>query len=379
MTASTVDRPSTGFRLPGLGQASALYLLAFIVVVFGLWIPETFLSQATFKVVVSDQVIIGMLALAVIIPLSAGAFDLSCGANLAFSLVIISWLELNTGLNGFVSCALGVLAAGVAGFVNGLITVRFHVNSFIATLGTSQVLAAGGLWVSDNKQIVGGFSDTFLEFGRGEWLGIPVVVFYLLAVALLIWYVMEWTPIGRRLRATGANAEAARLAGVRTDRITWGALTCSGLISGMAGAVFAAKVGTYSNGFGTPLLFPAFAAVFFGATQFQRRANVWGTIIAVYALAFGVKGLQLAFQNGVSWITPLFNGAALLVAVVLASRQLRPSTNRPSTNRASTDRASREAAADSQSAVVDRSVDDSDRVPTVGARSTTDHHPGGIT
>lgn len=69
------------------------------------------------------------------------------------------------------------------------------------------------------------------------------------------------------------------------------------------------------------MLFPAFAAVFFGATQFQRRANVWGTLIAVYALAFGVKGLQLAFQDGVSWITPLFNGTALLIAVVLASRQ----------------------------------------------------------
>ena len=311
-------------RIPGLGEASALYLLILIVVGFSLWIPETFLSQATFKTVVSDQVVIGMLALAVIIPLSAGAFDLSCGANLAFALVIIAWLEANTGFNGFVSCLLGVLAAGAAGFLNGLITVVFKVNSFIATLGTSQVLAAAGLYVSSNKQIVGAFSPKFLEFGRGDLFGIPVAVFYLLTVAILVWYVMEWTPIGRRLRATGANPEAARLAGVRTDWITWGSLTCSGLIAGIAGAVFGAKVGTYSNGFGTPLLFPAFAAVFFGATQFQRRANVWGTIIAVYALAFGVKGLQLGFQNGVTWITPLFNGIALLIAVILASRQLRP-------------------------------------------------------
>lgn len=314
--------------VPGLGQASAVYLLVLILVLFSLWIPETFLTDATFKLVLSDQVIVGMLALAVIIPLSAGAFDLSCGANLAFSLVIISWLEANTGLNGFVSCLAGVGAAGVAGFVNGLITVRFHVNSFIATLGTSQVLAAAGLYVSDNKQIVGVFSDRFLSFGRGELLGLPVVVFYLVALAIVVWYVLEWTPLGRRLRATGANVEAARLAGVRTNRITWGALVASGVVSGLAGAVFATKVGTYSNGFGTPLLFPAFAAVFFGATQFQRRANVWGTIVAVYALAFGVKGLQLAFQDGVSWITPLFNGFALLVAVVLASRQGVPAVRR---------------------------------------------------
>lgn len=308
-------------RVPGLRRASALYLLVVILVLFSVWIPETFLSEATFKIVLSDQVIVGILAMAVIIPLSAGAFDLSCGANLAFSLAIISWLEGNTGLNGFVSCLIGIAAAGAAGFLNGLITVRFHVNSFIATLGTSQVLAAAGLYISANKQMVGVFSPRFLSFGRREVFGLPVVVYYLLALALLVWYVLEWTPLGRRLRATGSNPEAARLAGVTTDRITWGALTASGVISGIAGAVFAAKVGTYSNGFGTPMLFPAFAAVFFGATQFQRRANVWGTLIAVYALAFGVKGLQLAFQDGVSWITPLFNGTALLIAVVLASRQ----------------------------------------------------------
>lgn len=320
-STTTTDRSPRALRLPGMDRASAVYLFGFVLILFSILTPNTFLTGATFKSVLADQVIIGMLALAVIIPLLAGAFDLSCGANLAFSLVIISWLQKNTGLNGFVCCALGVLAAGAIGFINGMITVRFRVNSFIATLGTSQVLAAAGLYVSKNRQIVGVFSKRFLSFGRGQLIGIPVVVFYFAALAIAVWYVVEWTPIGRRLRATGANVEAARLAGVRTDRITWGALTVSGLVSGLAGAVFAAKVGTYSNGTGIPLLFPAFAAVFFGATQFQRRANAWGTVVAVYALAFGEKGLQLTFQGGVSWIDPLFNGMALLLAVILASRQ----------------------------------------------------------
>jgi ribose transport system permease protein len=320
-TIATQSPSRRRFRLPGLERASVVYLFAVIIVLFSLWTPETFLTRATFKLVLADQVIVGILALAVIIPLSAGAFDLSCGANLAFSLVIISWLQRNTGLNGFMSCAIGVLASGAIGFVNGLVSVYFRVNSFIATLGSSQVLAAAALYISGNKQMVGVFSKRFLSFGRGQVFGIPVVVFYLLGLALLVWYVLEWTPLGRKLRATGANVEAARLAGVRTDRVMWGSLVASGLISGLAGAVFAAKVGTFSNGFGTPLLFPAFAAVFFGATQFQRRANAWGTIIAVYALAFGEKGLQLTFQSGVTWIEPLFNGLALLIAVILASRQ----------------------------------------------------------
>ena len=95
-------------------------------------------------------------------------------------------------------------------------------------------------------------------------------------------------------------------------------------MAGLAGIIYGAKVGSFSNTFGPPLLFPAFAAVFFGSTQFKNRANVWGTIAAVYTLAFGVKGLQLAFSGGVYWITPLFNGLALLVAVAFASRRTIP-------------------------------------------------------
>ena len=311
-------------RLPGIQRASVLYLLALIFVLFGLWIPETFLTQATFKLVLSDQVVIGILALAVLVPLTAGVFDLSCGAMLAFSLVIVSWFEEQTGLNAVLSSLLALGACVVIGFLSGMLVVKFRVNSFIATLGMSQVLAAATLYISSNRQIVGVFSETFLDFGREELLGIPIVVYYLVAIALVIWYVLECTPLGRHLLATGANPEAARLAGVRTDRMVWGSLMASAFLAGIAGLVFGAKVGSFSNSFGAGLLFPAFAAVFFGSTQFKSRANVWGTIAAVYALAFGVKGLQLAFEGGVYWITPLFNGLALLIAVALASRKAIP-------------------------------------------------------
>ena len=323
MTQATVpieQAPPRRIRLPGLQKASALYLLALIFVLFGLWIPDTFLTSTTFKVVGGDQVVVAILALAVLIPLTAGVFDLSVGNMLAFSLVITSWFQANTGLNGFVSSALAVLACGAVGLVSGLVVVRFRVDSFIATLGMSQILAAATLYISSNKQIVGVLSPTFLEFGRKEVLGVPVVVYYLVVLALILWYVLEFTPLGRHLFATGANPEAARLSGVRTDRMVWGSLVASAVVAGVAGIIYGAKIGSFSNTFGPPLLFPAFAAVFFGSTQFKSRPNVWGTLVAVYTLAFGVKGLQLAFANGVYWITPLFNGVALVVAVALAAR-----------------------------------------------------------
>jgi ribose transport system permease protein len=307
-------------RLPGLRSVSALYLLGLVMVVFGSWVPETFLTQETFRLVLSDQAVVGILALALLVPLVCGAFDLSCGAMLGFSLVVVSWLQAHTGLSAPLSCLLALVACGVAGAGSGLLTVKFGVNSFIATLGMSQVLTAATLYLSKNRQIVGVLSTEFQSWGRRDVLGVPVVFLYLLGLALLVWYVLECTPIGRHMFATGANAEAARLSGVRTDRMVWGSLVTSAVISGIAGLVFGAEVGSFSNSFGPPLLFPAFAAVFFGATQVKRRPNVWGAVLAVYTLAFGVKGLQLAFQDGVYWITPTFNGLALLVAVSLATR-----------------------------------------------------------
>jgi ribose transport system permease protein len=324
MTTTTIStgRRRRSLHLPGLHRVSALYLLALIIVIFSLWIPETFLTQTTFKLVFADQVVIAILGLALLVPLTAGAFDLSVGAMLAFSLVIVSWFAAHTGLPAVVSCLIAIVACAAVGFLSGLVIVHFHVNSFIATLGMSQVIAAATLYISENKQITGVFSDSFLEFGRRDLFGIPIVVYYLALIALVIWYVLEMTPLGRHLFATGANPESARLSGVHTDRMVWGSLVASAVIAAIAGIVYGAKIGTFSNSFGQPLLFPAFAAVFLGSTQIRHRPNVWGTILAVYTLAFGVKGLQLAFSGGVYWITPLFNGVALVLAVALASRQM---------------------------------------------------------
>ena len=146
-------------------------------------------------------------------------------------------------------------------------------------------------------------------------------MYYLAVMAIIVWYVFEHTPIGRHMFATGGNAEAARLAGLRTDRLVWGSLVASAVIAGFAGIVYGWKVGNYAATVGPGYLFPAIAAVFFGASQLKGRPNVWGTFIALYALAWGIKGLQLTFVSNTRWIEPLFQGASLLAAVSLASRQ----------------------------------------------------------
>jgi ribose transport system permease protein len=134
---------------------------------------------------------------------------------------------------------------------------------------------------------------------------------------LLVWWILEHNPVGRRLSATGANEEAARLAGVRTKRFTFWSFVVSGVLASLAGVLLAAKIGSVDPQVGPSYLLPAFAACFLGMTQLKPgRFNVWGTFVALYLLATGVKGLQLA--GGQLWITDLFNGVALIGAVSLA-------------------------------------------------------------
>jgi len=146
------------------------------------------------------------------------------------------------------------------------------------------------------------------------------VTIYLVVIAAVMWFVLEHTRAGRYLFATGGNEPAARLAGVATDRMLRRSLVASALIAGLAGVVYSMQAGVFSASVGPGYLFPAVAAVFLGASQLQQRPNVWGTLIAYFALAFGVQGLTLSASSASAWSQPLFQGVSLIVAVALASR-----------------------------------------------------------
>jgi ribose transport system permease protein len=211
-----------------------------------------------------------------------------------------------------------VFVGSLIGLVNACLIVFANVNSFIATLGMSSVLSAATVWLTGNQEIVGGISSTFQRFGSDIIWGVPVVAYYMVGLAIVVWFVMEYTPIGRRCYAVGGNADAARLSGVPVARYIVGSLLVSATIAAAAGVVFAAQIGSASLNAGPPFLLPAFASVFLGATQIHPgRVNVPGTIVAVALLAIGIKGLQLV--GAPNYISDLFNGLALILAVGLAS------------------------------------------------------------
>jgi ribose transport system permease protein len=318
----TTTTPKFKFTF-GLQNFSGLYLWTMFIVVFGIWKTDLFLTSATLHSVASSQAIAAMLALALLIPLTAGAYDLSVGAVINVSAVTVINLQTMHHVGMWTAMLITVLMCAGIGAVSGFIVVRLKVNSFVATLGMATIVSALQSIISGQSQPYPPTALAWFNLTQRNVFGFQIVVVYLLVLALLVWWVLDHTPVGRYLYAIGGNNEAARLSGLNVGRWSWLSLVASSTIAGLAGIFYGSLSGP-SLTFGQALLLPAFAAVFLGSTQITPgRFNVWGTMLAVYVLATGVQGLQ--FVTGVQWLNDMFNGVALIAAVAFAGwRQLRP-------------------------------------------------------
>ena len=301
-------------------RISAIYVWIVIIVVFAVWTPDTFLTTTTLKTLLGEQAITATLAVGLTVPLAAAAFDLSVGYTLGLSSVMVAWLIGVHGMGTVEAIMLSLLTGVVVGAVNGILINQFRIDSFIATLGVGSCLVAMTRWTSGDLTIIG-LSPDFERIAGDQLFGISLPVYYVLALGVVLWYVLEHTPAGRYVYATGGNLEAARLSGVRTRLVIFSSLVVAGLIAAFAGILLASSTASAAPSIGPAYLLPAFAAVFLGSTQITPgRFNIWGTIIAVYVLATGVKGLQLV--GAPFWIPDLFNGVALLLAVGLSKNEV---------------------------------------------------------
>lgn len=308
-------------RTMRIDRYSGLYVLALLVVLFGIWVPQTFLTVSNLRVIASSAAITAMIAIVLLLPLAAGVFDLSVAANVGLATVVTLDL-VSHGDNLVLAMFAAIGVSAVVGLFNGFVVNTLHVDSLIATLGTSSLLAAASYWVCDGGQITLPSNSSLNNLGVGSWLQIPKPTVYLIVLAIIVWYLLEYTPLGRAVYATGGNMQAARLAGVRVNRIVLFTLIAGGVLIGVIGVVLASMLGSGNPTVGTSYLLPAFSAAFLGATQvIPGRFNVPGTIVAIALLSTGVKGLQLA--GAPVWVTDVFDGVALILAVALAARASR--------------------------------------------------------
>ena len=292
-------------------------LTVFLIGLFSVLLPNTFPTMLNLRAIVSDKAIIALLSLGAMIPMAAGRIDLTVGYGIVLWHILAISLQTIYGLPWPVTVGIVLALGALSGFLNGLLVEVAKIDSFIATLGTGTVLYALALWHTGGRQMVGVLPDGFLSINGTFIFGLPITGFYVLTITVVMWIVLEYTPVGRYLYAIGANQKAAELNGIPTRKYVIGAFLTSGTITALAGVILASKLRIGQASVGLEFLLPALVGAFLGSTTIKPgRVNVWGTIIGVAILAVGISGIQQF--GGSFWVEPLFNGVTLLVAIGIA-------------------------------------------------------------
>ncbi len=326
LQVSPAPRPASGAesRSPMylLGQAAErgglVLLLLAAIVVFSIAAPDTFPTTANLQSILQSNSVLGVIAVAAVIPFVAGQFDLSIAANAGFGSIVAGALMSLHGWALLPAIGVAIALTSTVGLANGLVVARLGVNSIITTLGTASILAGLILWISKGNTLATGISPKLLEFGSGKSIGIPHVFFVLVAIALLAGYLLRQTPFGRSLYAIGDNDRAANLVGLPVGRYTITAFVIGGALAGCGGVLQLAAAGSADTQFGPNLLLPALSAVFLGATAIRPGDyNVTGTLIAVAFNAVSISGLLLA--GVANWVQAVYIGVTLVVAVAVST------------------------------------------------------------
>ena len=300
-----------------LEQSGLILVWLALIAVFGYLKPETFLTWSNFSTILGSQSVLVVVTLGLLIPLTANDFDLSIAFVMTLSSMTVAVLNVNYGI-GIGWAVLAALAMGIAvGLVNGWLITVFRIHSLIVTLGTGTFLHGLTLWLSDS-QTISGISSVLINVVIVDRLfGVPLEFYYAIVLAAIVWYLLEYTALGRRILFVGRGRDVAKLSGINTDRIRVACLAVSGFFGALAGVLYAGTQGAADPVSGATYQLPAFAAAFLGSTCIMPgRFNPWGATVAVYFLVTGITGL--VFLGFSSFIQEMFYGGALVVAVTLS-------------------------------------------------------------
>lgn len=314
-----VERSLRHLLVDGAERFALLAFTILIVVFFSLDAKtgSVFFSSANLRTVLGNEAVVAIVALAVMVPLVAGEFDISVGPVAGMS-AIAAASAMSHGWPLAAAIVLAIAVAAVVGVVNGLFVAYIGVNSFITTLAAGTLVGGLVSLYTHNETIIEGISPRLTSFGNADLIGIPWVAWVVAIVAVVLAFVIGWTVYGRQLTSVGASQSAARLVGIRVKAIVASSFVVSSALAGAAGILLLARTGSGSPQVGEGYTLAALSAAFLGATAFRPgRFNVAGTLLGVIFVAVSVNGLTLAGAS--DWVEPVFTGAALMVAVALST------------------------------------------------------------
>lgn len=287
------------------------YLLLFVALSFTV---ENFFSSANIVGLLLSVAQIGMVACTMMLCLASRDFDLSVGSTIAFAGVLGAMVLERTGSVGL-AIGSGLLAGALIGAGNGVLIAYLRVNALIATLAT-MLMVRGLAFIASQGQAVGIADETFISFGDTSVLGLPLPIWLTVACFIVFGVLLNHTVFGRNTLAIGGNPEAARLAGVRVERLRVWIFLLQGVVTALAGLVLSARITSGQPNAATGFELDVISACVLGGVSLQGgKARIFGVVIGV--LIMGTVENVMNLLNVDAFYQYLVRGLILLAAVLL--------------------------------------------------------------
>jgi ribose transport system permease protein len=302
----------------GLGAFLGDQGLLVVIVVFGLvmtQLSDVFLTKANIINLLYQSTILAVFAVGMTFVVLTAGIDLSVGSIAALASVVATKVVLDQDIPPALGVALAILVGAGIGLINGLAVTKLGITPLIVTLATLSAGSGAAFAWTDGSNITP-VPDFYKTVGTQEWLGVPVMIPFALAIALIAYIVLSRTRFGRSVYAVGGNAVAARLAGIRTDRVVTAVYVISGITAAIAGLMLTARLFSGSPRAGQGMELTVIAAVVIGGTSlFGGSGGIRGTLYGVLLITMVTNSINLL---GVpSAYDDLITGAVIFVAAGL--------------------------------------------------------------
>ncbi|MBU1175111.1 MAG: ABC transporter permease [Alphaproteobacteria bacterium] len=300
-----------------------LFVLLVATATFSIVVGPKFYSPFALTLILQQVAITGIVATAATLIILTAGIDLSVGAIMVLTSVVMGRVAMIDGWPTPLAIAFGIALGGACGWINGMLVTKVKLPPFIVTLGTWSVFAAAMFIYSSNETIrsqeIAAEHPLLQFFGTTFKVGGAVftyAVFLMVILAVIVWYVLNHTAWGRHVYAIGDDPEAAELAGVRVDRTLVSVYVVAGIICALAGWALIGRIGAISPQSGQNENINAITAVVIGGTSlFGGRGSILGTLFG--ALIVGVFSLGLRLWGTDPQWTQLTVGALIIVAVAI--------------------------------------------------------------
>ncbi|MES2335235.1 MAG: ABC transporter permease [Pseudomonadota bacterium] len=302
-------------------------VLILSILIFGLIQPR-FLGVGALSTVLKQVTVTGFIALAQTLIILTAGIDLSVGAILVVSSLVMANLAVFSGVPVIIAVLIGIALGGVMGAVNGLLVTLMRLPPFIVTLGTLSIFESLKLWYSKSESVrnvdIEANAAGLLFFGKGFNIGGASVSYggiTLMLLAAVLWYVLNHTAWGRHVHAIGDDPDAALLSGINVNRTLVSVYTVAGLICGFAAWIAIGRVGSVSPiAFQDVNLASITAVVIGGTSLFGGRGSIIGSVLGAMIVGVFITGLSLA---GVDDYWQKFAAGCLVIIAVALDQWLR--------------------------------------------------------